>query len=148
MIVIPATHDDLTDLCGLLEILFAQEAEFRPDAELQRSGLLAVLENPDVGRVLVLKDEGMVIGMVALLFLPSTALGGRVAFLEDMIVHPEERGGGAGGKLLSAAIECAKECGCLRVTLLTDGTNEAAQRFYARHGFSTSGMMTMRLLLG
>lgn len=145
--IVEATIEDVPSLCGLLGILFGQEAEFQPDTEYQAVGLRAIIGNPDAGRVLVMKQRTIVIGMVSLLFLPSTALGGRVAILEDMIVHPDWRGGGAGGRLLSAAIECAKEYQCLRITLLTDGSNASAQRFYQRHGFIASRMMPMRLLL-
>jgi hypothetical protein len=35
----------------------------------------------------------------------------------------------------------------LRLTLLTDGGNLDAQRFYARFGFVRSGMLPMRLVL-
>lgn len=142
-----ATHEDLPALSELLGILFAQEAEFRPDVDLQQAGLRTILENPDVGQVLVLEDDGKVIGMVGLLFVPSTALGGKVAILEDMIIHPDRRGGRAGGTLLSAAIQCARDWGCLRITLLTDGSNHGARRFYQRHGFSNSLMTPMRLRL-
>lgn len=86
--------------------------------------------------------------MVTLLFLPSTALGGRVALLEDMVVKPVARGAGGGGRLLRAAIDYARSAGCLRITLLTDAHNAAAQRFYGRHGFARSAMIPMRLLLG
>ncbi len=147
MNVLEATIQDLPALCELLGILFKQEAEFQPNRESQETGLRAIIENPNVGRVLILKDGAIAIGMVSLLFLPSTALGGRVALLEDMIVHPDRRGGGSGGDLLSAAIACAKECDCRRITLLTDGSNDGAQRFYQQHGFTPSQMLPMRLSL-
>ena len=86
--------------------------------------------------------------LLGVLFLPSTALGGRVALLEDMVVRPDARGGGAGSRLLAAATEFARSAGCLRITLLTDAHNAAAQRFYGRHGFTRSAMIPMRLLLG
>ena len=144
----PATDDDVPALCELLGMLFAQEAEFRPDAERQSAGLRAILGAPSAGQLLVLRDGPAVVGMVSLLFLTSTALGGRVALLEDMVVRPDARGGGAGARLVQAAVEFARSIGCLRITLLTDADNAAAQRFYARHGFERSGMIPMRLPLG
>jgi len=94
MNVSPASEDDLPALCELLGILFAQEAEFRPDAERPSAGLRSILGRPEVGQVLVLRDGLTVVGMVAVLFLPSTALGGRVAILENMVVRPNARGRG------------------------------------------------------
>jgi len=52
-----------------------------------------------------------------------------------------------GTKLLSQAISFARDQGCKRITLLTDQSNEHAQRFYAKQGFVMSGMVPMRLAL-
>jgi GNAT superfamily N-acetyltransferase len=142
-----ATNDDIPALCGLLNVLFAQEAEFRPDQSLQSAGLRQIVDFPERGQILVLCEGASVIAMVNLLFTISTALGGRVAILEDMVVHPDHRGGGAGSALLQAAIDVAKAAGCRRITLLTDQANRAAQTFYQRHGFVLSEMVPMRLLL-
>lgn len=142
-----ATLDDIPQLCDLLELLFSQEAEFQPNRAIQSAGLRQIIEQPERGRILVLRDGPSLLGMVNLLFTISTALGGRVAILEDMVVHPSQRGSGAGSRLLQAAINTAQCADCRRITLLTDRTNEAAQRFYQRHGFTLSDMIPLRLLL-
>ena len=144
---VTATLDDIPQLCELLALLFVQEAEFRPDRALQAAGLKRIIERPEAGRILVLRDGETIIAMVNLLFTVSTALGGRVALLEDMVVHPAHRGVGTGSTLLQAAIDVARSAGCRRITLLTDGDNRAAQRFYRRHGFEPSSMLPMRLSL-
>lgn len=142
-----ATLDDIPQLCELLAILFAQEEEFEPDASKQAAGLRQIIGNPDVGNILLLRSGGAVVGMVNLLYTVSTARGSRVAILEDMVVRPEHRGSRAGSALLQAAIAQAQKAGCTRITLLTDGINEAAIRFYRRHGFEASGMLPLRLVL-
>jgi GNAT superfamily N-acetyltransferase len=141
-----ATLDDIPDLCELLNLLFAQEADFQPDVEKQSAGLRAIVEHPEVGSILVLRNASAVIGMVNILYTVSTASGGRVAIVEDMIIRPENRGGGMGSLLLGKAIELAEEEGCLRITLLTDRTNASAIRFYQGHGFVVSEMVPLRLL--
>lgn len=143
----PARPDDIPQLCGLLEILFSEEAEFQSNRDVQSSALRQIIENPVAGQILVLREGSSVVGMVNLLFTISTALGGRVVILEDMVVHPAQRGNGRGSRLLQAAIDVARSAGCRRITLLTDSTNESAQRFYRRHGFSASEMIPMRLVL-
>jgi ribosomal protein S18 acetylase RimI-like enzyme len=141
-----ATVEDIPQLCELLALLFDQEAEFRPDSELQTLGLRQIIDFPECGRILALRDGQSVIGMVNLLFTVSTALGGRVAILEDMVVRPDCRRKGVGSMLLKGAVAFAESAGCLRITLLTDASNASAQRFYRRHGFITSDMVPMRLL--
>ena len=142
-----ATNDDIPQLGELLNLLFSQEAEFQPDRKLQAAGLRQIIDFPERGQIWVLRDGQSIVGMVNLLFTVSTALGGRVAILEDMVVRPQYRGRGAGDMLLKAAIGLAKSSGCRRITLLTDAANVSAQGFYRKHGFTISEMVPMRLIL-
>jgi GNAT superfamily N-acetyltransferase len=142
-----ATTADLPSLVRLLKVLFEQEAEFKPDELAQARGLTLILENPEVGQILIAQQGADVAGMVGLLYTISTALGARVALLEDMVVAPAWRKAGIGSQLLEAAIAHARQTGCQRITLLTDDINTDAQRFYRRHGFTHSPMVPFRRLL-
>ena len=142
-----ATLTDVPQLSDLLSVLFAQEQEFVPNPEAQIRGLTRILRQPELGFILLARDNGQVVGMVNILFTISTALGERVALLEDMVVRAEVRGSGIGSKLLARVIELARLAGCRRVTLLTDQNNVSAQQFYQRQGFVISSMMPLRLSL-
>ncbi|MFA5028800.1 MAG: GNAT family N-acetyltransferase [Candidatus Methylomirabilota bacterium] len=141
-----ATLDDIPQLCEMLTILFTQEKDFQPDTAKQTAGLRQIIGHPELGRILVFREGTAVAGMVSLLFTISTACGGPVALLEDMIVHPDRRCEGVGSALLKGALALAQAQGCSRVTLLTDRTNGVAQEFYTRHGFILSEMVPMRFL--
>jgi GNAT superfamily N-acetyltransferase len=142
-----ATIADIPALTALLNLLFSQEAEFQPDVEAQCLGLANIISNPKVGEILTVRTHDSIVGMINLLYTVSTALGGHVALLEDMVVVPQFRGAGVGSKLLQAAIAHARVSGCKRITLLTDGDNEVAQKFYSKHGFTASKMVPFRLKL-
>ncbi len=142
-----ATVADIPALVELLRILFSQEAEFSPDPEAQARGLKLLLADAASGHILVARADARVIGMVSLLYTVSTALGARVAWLEDMVLDPAWRNRGVGSRLLVHAIEFARAHGCERITLLTDADNAAAQGFYQRHGFRPSPMRPWRLRL-
>jgi GNAT superfamily N-acetyltransferase len=145
--VTQAAAADIPRLCELLALLFAQEADFAPDAERQARGLEMIIGQPEVGRIYCARDGDCVVGMVSILFTVSTAEGARVALLEDMVVHPSRRGEGIGDRLLEEAIRRAREAGCKRITLLTDSINQSAMRFYGRAGFARSAMVPFRLSL-
>lgn len=147
MPITPATLSDIPVLCELLAELFSQEAEFEPNTAAQIQGLTQIIDHPDLGVILVYRQGQDILGMLNVLYTWSTALGSRVALLEDMLVIPEARAAGIGTQLLQYAIDFAQQQGCKRMTLLTDADNVAAQRFYARQGFSLSSMQVMRLRL-
>jgi len=135
-------------LVELLAILFSQEAEFSPHPQQQTDGLRLIMDNDQVGRVVVARDEHRLIaGMAIILYTVSTYLGTRVGILEDLVVDPAMRGQGVGSQLLAFAIKTAVGNGCSRITLLTDGDNLSAHAFYMRHGFKRSPMVPFRMLL-
>jgi GNAT superfamily N-acetyltransferase len=142
-----AAPGDVPALVPLLVQLFTQETEFTPAPELQARGLAAIIGDPRVGVVVLGEDEGRAVGMANLLYTTSTALGTRVAILEDMVVDKDWRGRGVGSKVLAFAIETVRADGCARITLLSDRENASAHRFYRRFGFTSSAMTPFRLAL-
>jgi RimJ/RimL family protein N-acetyltransferase len=141
----PATLDDLPELTELLFELFSQEGDFIPNREKEMRGLRLILEQPSRGRVFVLRSPNKIIGMINLLITISTAEGGFVLVLEDLIVHNEHRRQGFGTQLLNYGIDFAKKKKFLRITLLTDKPNERLKRFFAKNGFVESSMIPMRM---
>lgn len=147
VVIEPATEADLDELSELVGELFVQESDFRPDKDKQLRGLRLVFEQPNRGRVFVLRRDGVIVGMINLLFTISTAEGGFVILLEDLVIHKQFQGHGYGSKLLGHAIDFARKKHFLRITLLTDRPENVAQEFFRRHGFHESSMIPMRLLL-
>ena len=147
VVIEPATEHDLDELSGLLGELFSQEKDFRPDKQKQLRGLRLIFEQPNRGRVFVLRRDRAIVGMINLLFTISTAEGGFVLLLEDLVVHDAYRDHGYGSMLLEYAIEFAKQKNFLRITLLTDRPEIRSQNFFRRHGFVESHMLPMRLLI-
>jgi len=143
-----ATLEDLPQMVDLLHELFSLEGDFMPNRAKQMRGLRLILEQPNRGRIFVLRRDGMILGMINLLFTISTAEGGFVVLLEDVIVHHDFRHRGYGDKLLTHAIEYARKKDFQRITLLTDRLNEQGQHFFEKHGFFRSKMIPMRYVFG
>jgi len=143
----PATLAQLDDLVDLVMDLFRMEEDFEPDREKQLRGLRLILEQPNRGRIFVVRTDHKIIGMVNLLFTISTAEGGFVILMEDVVIHPHHRGHGYGSILMEHVVAFAREKGFHRITLLTDQISEESQRFFQRFGFDRSRMVPMRLNL-
>jgi GNAT superfamily N-acetyltransferase len=143
-----ATLEDLPQLVELLTDLFSHEGgDFVPNRAKQMRGLRLILEQPNRGRIFVLRKNGMILGMINLLFTISTAEGGFVILLEDVIVHQDFRRHGYGSRLLQHALDYARKKDFGRITLLTDRLDEESQEFFERHGFYKSKMIPMRCVL-
>jgi GNAT superfamily N-acetyltransferase len=147
VIIEPATEADLDELSDLLGELFSEEGDFRPNKEKQMRGLRLIFQEPNRGRVFVLRHDNVIVATINLLFTISTAEGGFVILLEDLIVHKNYRDHGYGSDLLNYAIDFAKQKHFLRITLLTDRPEIRSQNFFRRHGFVESSMMPMRLFI-
>lgn len=142
----PATIEDIEELTDLVMSLMELEEDFQPDREKQRRGLQLILEEPSRGRIFVMRSDHRIIGMVNLLFTISTAEGGFVILMEDVIISPDHRGQGYGTKMVEYVKDFARRRDFRRITLLTDSVSEESQRFFEKNGFVKSHMVPMRLL--
>lgn len=144
LFITEASRDDLPALADLLTELFTLESDFVPDRARQIAGLGLILDNPALGCLFVLRDEAEVVGMANALITVSTAEGGRVLLLEDVIVRQSHRGGGAGRQLVEHVLAWARARGMSRGTLLADRDNGPALAFYEHLGFQLSAMKVLR----
>jgi N-acetylglutamate synthase-like GNAT family acetyltransferase len=139
-----ALLEDIEELNTLLERLFCQESEFAPNAKKQKRALKKIITSKKLGDIFVLEIDKEIVAMVNILYTYSTALGAKVALLEDMVVKEGVRQKGYGSKLLKGVLKAMKKKRVLRVTLLSDFDNENAHKFYENFGFKKSGMIVMR----
>jgi ribosomal protein S18 acetylase RimI-like enzyme len=138
---------DIDSMVSLLAELFSIEADFSFDPEKQRRGLADLLERGDEACLLVCEREGEVVGMCSVQALISTAEGGKVGLLEDMVVAAAWRGRGLGSALLAAAQQWSAGQGMTRLQLLADATNEPALGFYRRQGWGGTRLVALRKML-
>jgi ribosomal protein S18 acetylase RimI-like enzyme len=140
-----AQPEDVQTLVELLQELFAIEADFSADIDRQRKGLLLLLDGCGKHRCLkVALADDQVVGMCSAQALISTAEGGWVALVEDMVVKAQYRGIGIGRRLMAAIEAWATKRGMTRLQLLADRTNFAALDFYDKLGWCPTQMICLR----
>lgn len=143
----PATIEDLPALTDLVVSLFGASDDFTPDPALQERGLRLILEQPSRGRIFIVRNADQIFGMVNILFTISTARGGFVLIMEDVIILPEHRGQGYGRMLVDHVVEFARKKQFKRITLLTDRISAESQEFFKKQGFDYSNMIPMRRII-
>lgn len=131
-IVRRATPQDIESLVNLLEVLFSIEEDFAVDEDKQRAGLTLMLSNEATRCIMVAEINNKVVGMCTAQLLVSTAEGGQVALIEDMVVDKSYSGQGIGRELLTAIEKWAQSKGAKRLQLLADRNNSPALVFYEK----------------
>jgi len=142
-----ATAADIEAMVGLFHALFSIEADFRFDAVKQACGLSLLLSRAEDACLLVAEHAGSIVGMCSLQCLVSTAEGGRVGLIEDLVVAEGWRGRGIGRQLLEAMEGWARDHGLSRLQLLADSHNHPALDFYAALAWSGTRLQALRKYL-
>ena len=61
---------------------------------------------------------------------------GRILYISELGVHPDQQNKGRGKLLLTALLAKAREAGCRAFALITNADNEQALGLYERHNFA------------
>jgi len=140
-----AKSSDIPQLVALLKELFTIEADFDFDQDKQARGLKLLLDSEkDCIIVAQLINDDKVLGMCTVQTLISTAEGGRVGLLEDLIVEADFRNQGIAAKLVAGAVDWAQCQGLKRLQLLADKNNRPALTFYQKQGWLTTQLVCLR----
>ncbi|MBF0540319.1 MAG: GNAT family N-acetyltransferase [Nitrospirae bacterium] len=142
-----ARSSDIAPMCDLLAGLFRIETDFKPNIERQRQGLNMLINAGDSAVLYVAESGEEILGMCSIQTLISTAQGGHVGLLEDLIVRVDQRGKGIGTALISEGIKWCGLRNISRIQLLRDSKNSAALNFYTKRGWSKTQLECMRMLL-
>jgi len=144
----PAQPEDIPRMSELLDQLFSIESDFTPNTENQVQGLRALIADQS-GKTLVIVavKAGMIVGMATVQTLISTAVGGRVGFIEDVIVDKQQRGRGTGALLLQEIVDWSRKAQLKRLQLLADLDNQPALDFYSSQRWATTRLVCVRKML-
>ena len=139
-----ARPTDIPQLVGLLKELFMIEADFDFDPKKQTDGLSLLLKSEKDCVWVAELDDNKVLGLCSVQTLISTAEGGWVGLLEDLIVSADYRNQGIASKLIAEAVAWAESQGLKRLQLLADKNNGRALNFYQKQGWQTMQLVCLR----
>jgi len=139
-----AKHSDISGMIKLLGILFSIETDFTINEVIQQRGLEMMLNGGTNRCVMVAELDQQIIGMCTAQILVSTAEGGIVALIEDLVVEESCRGKGIGKELLLIIESWAIARGVSRLQLLADQNNTRALEFYKTMDWKVTQMICLR----
>jgi ribosomal protein S18 acetylase RimI-like enzyme len=116
-----------------------------PDDEI-RDSVERILADDRAQFLLAAADEEP-LGVCQLRFRWSVWTSAEDCWLEDLYVLPEGRRSGLGRALVEAALDSARERGCVRIELDVDEDNQPALALYRSCGFRLDSKNTGRTLL-
>lgn len=132
----PMQPNDLPALEGLIAQLTAAVESAHTSSQAQMATVLANMDaHPEMYLTLVAEEDGIVLGMLALVFYRVWFHPGGTALITELVVDERQRGKGVGAKLIAAAVETARARGMDEIEVGTERRNQGAQRFYRRCGF-------------
>ena len=93
----------------------------------------------DRGEVHIAEEDGVVLGLAAVSYNLAMRYGGDYCQLEELIVDPAARGKNAGGLLVQATVDRARERDCAEYGLYLVESTEHNLPFYEKYGFEKVG---------
>lgn len=132
---------DENAILALLRIYCEEAKTPLPDDHLL-AGLRPLLKENQHGVVLVAETE-KIIGYSILTWGWGIESGGQEALVDEMLIHPSERGKGIGEQLLQASLQRAKQQGVKVVFLETEKDNPRSRELYSRVGFEEESSIWM-----
>ncbi|MES9940267.1 MAG: GNAT family N-acetyltransferase [Candidatus Thiodiazotropha sp. 6PLUC2] len=139
-----ALTSDLVRMAKLLEQLFSIEEDFEVDSAKQIAGLELLMESENAQLFVVEDVKKVVVAMASLQMVVSTAEGGLVAWLEDVVVDESHRGQGIGHSLLKHIREWAEAREIKRLQLVADRGNQPALNFYSQQNWLKTKLVVFR----
>ncbi|MAV55177.1 MAG: GNAT family N-acetyltransferase [Myxococcota bacterium] len=91
------------------------------------------------GEILVADEAGLILGVATVSCNLAIRYAGEYAQLEELIVDPAARGKNVGGLLVEAAVEKARQRGCVEFGLYLMPETEKNRGFYEKYGFEFIG---------
>lgn len=136
-----ANPDDLATLLPRTAALNAHEGIALAPAALEAS-LARLLGDPTIGGVWIVQRGGAPIGYAMVTYGYDLEYGGRDAFMTELWIDEDARGGGAGGEVLDLLAPELHARGVLALHLQVRPENPA-KRLYERRGFTASPRIVM-----
>jgi len=131
----PYSIEHRDELFSMIHHLYHEETEGEPMYDEKIKATIQFLtDNAQRGKILVFKDEELVVGYSILVYYWSNEFGGEIVFIDELYLKPEYRSRSIGTDFLQYIVQ-ASQAKFKAIFLEVFPSNEKAFRFYTRNGF-------------
>ena len=130
-----ATAEDAAEVARLLHDFNTEFDTPSPGTDVLAARLLVLLAGADTMAILT---GAPAVAVALVTRRPNVWYAGQVALLDELYVVPELRGQGIGSAIIDQLVAIARATGVDLVEINVDEGDVDAQRFYERHGFSST----------
>lgn len=145
-----AQAPDVLDVAAAVAQLLTELGGTPPDAQALQQATRAVIENPELGCVLVADTPEGIVGVLATSWQHAIHVPGHYCLIQDLWVDQSWRSRGVGAGLLAALVERVRRDGIARIEVGLPSERfaelHATRSFYAASGFTPLGPR-MRLVI-
>lgn len=144
----PAAEADVDAILEMRRRYYAEDGYPFAEAEAEaRQAVVDLIRDDKLGRLWVARDQGRVIGYLAVTLGFSLEYRGRDAFIDELFIEEQARGQGLGRRALEIAESYGRERGVKALHLEVEHHREAAFELYRRSGFENHDRLLMTKLL-
>ena len=130
-----ATEADVSVLLPLVRAYWEFESISGFDSDQIARQLERLLSEPYLGAGWIALEDDIAVGYLLAVYVFSLEHKGLTAEIDELFVSPTVRSLGVGAELIRDAEVEFVRTGCMNVSLQLSRTNDAARRFYHRHGY-------------
>ncbi len=130
-----ATPDDALSVARLLHDFNREFDTPTPGVDVLAARLRVLLAGDDTTAILAGTPA---VGLALVTWRPNVWYAGWVGLLDELYVVPALRGQGIGSAIIGRLLSHARSTGVDRIEIGVDEGDVDAQRFYERHGFSST----------
>lgn len=120
------------DVCAAYVLMCELEAAKLDETAFRR--IYADTISDPMSPCLVAEDEGAVIGFLHLRMEEQLSRCAKIAEIMELVVRSDVRSRGIGARLFEAAVQLARENGCIRLEVASNRVRERAHAFYKKQG--------------
>jgi branched-chain amino acid aminotransferase len=146
----PASHADVPAVAAAVSELLVELGGKPAAIPALEEATKALIDDPHAGAVLVVEDEGEIVGTIGVSWQHAIRIPGRYGLIQELWVHPNRRTKEIGGDLLLALFWLARERGIGRIEVGLPSERfphlAATESFYVNNGFATIGVRMRRLV--